>query len=164
MQYINGNFAKAYNREHNKTGRFWGGRFHSTVIDSDTQLLNCIIYAELNMVRNKFVDDPANWPWSSYCAHAYGEYNQVVDFHPVYLQLADTAEQRRLVYQSMVEERILEKGLFRDAAFSAGVITGSESFVKTLLDKLDCTNSYYRNRKIYPCGDQNVYSLRRSPS
>ena len=58
MQYLHGQFAKAYNRKYKKTGHFWGERFHSTVIESTTQMLNTLMYVERNMLANGHVKSP----------------------------------------------------------------------------------------------------------
>ena len=34
MGHLSGNFAKAYNKKHGRTGHFWGERFFSTVIET----------------------------------------------------------------------------------------------------------------------------------
>ncbi len=163
MQYVSGNYAKAYNRAHRKTGRFWGGRFHSTVIESDTQFLNCVTYIELNMVRNFVVDDPAEWPWSSYQSHVSGGENPLLDYHPLYLELGDSLEECQNAYQEIVNERIREKGLSRQPVLSEGIIYGSEAFVRELLEKYGQKLPYYQNRKSYLYEDL-FHSLRKISS
>ena len=58
MHYVDGEFAKAYNRNHNRSGHFWGERFHSTVVEADSQLFNTIAYIELNAVKARIVKSP----------------------------------------------------------------------------------------------------------
>ncbi len=160
MRYVNGNYAKAYNRAHRKTGRFWEGRFHSTIIESDSQLLNCIVYIELNMTRNGVCPDPINWPWSSHQTHVNGEDNLILDYHPLYLELGESLKECQNVYHDMVHERIREKGLGRQPAISSGIIYGSETFVRDLLEKYGKFIPYYQNRKLYSEGNR-FHSLRR---
>ena len=88
-QYLNGNYSKAYNKVHCKSGRFWGGRFYSTIIESETQFFNTLVYIELNMARAKAVEEPKDWKWSSYHAHAFGQQDRVLDFHPLYNEMAE---------------------------------------------------------------------------
>ena len=147
MQYVNGNYAKAYNKAHGRTGRFWGGRFHSTVIESDTQFLNTLIYIELNMLRNGAVDDPEDWRWSSYRAHATGAEDPILDMHELYLELGDTPEQRQKVYREMIAQHIEEKGLRREPAYSSAVILGSKTFVESLLEEYAKIADYFKQRK-----------------
>ncbi len=148
MQFVNGNFAKKYNKMHNKSGRFWGGRFHSTLIESETQLLNTLIYIELNMVRCGAVVDPNEWPWSSYHAHSNMQKNYIVDFHPIYLKLGENAYERSQSYKKMVDEKMEELG-FRKPAFSNGVVLGSEEFIHEIIDKYKSIHPFYQDRKYY---------------
>ena len=46
------------------------GRFKAILVDRDAYLLAVCRYVDLNPVRAKMVADPAQWPWSSYRAHA----------------------------------------------------------------------------------------------
>lgn len=150
MQYINGNYAKAYNRAHKRTGRFWGGRFHSTIIESERQLLMTMAYIELNLVRCGVCKDPLEWRWSSYRAHIGEQENPIVDYHLLYLDLGETLEECQEVYYEMIHDRMREKGLDRNPALSQGVIYGSENFIQALLEKYGRLIPYYQNRKYYP--------------
>ncbi len=163
MQYVNGNYAKNYNRAHKRTGRFWEGRFHSTIIESETQLLNTQIYIELNMTRNRVCRNPIDWPWSSHRAHVTGEHNPILDYHPLYLELGDSLEECQNIYHNIVNERIREKGFDQQPAISRGIIYGSESFVQNLLEKYGQIIPYYQNRKLYSQGNHS-HSLRRFSS
>ena len=40
MRYLSGNFAKAYNKKHGRSGHFWGERFFSTVIETTTHFFD----------------------------------------------------------------------------------------------------------------------------
>jgi putative transposase len=160
MQYVNGNFSRAYNRRHGKTGRFWGGRFHSTVIESDTQLFNTLFYIEFNMVRCGKVDEPGDWKWSSYRAHASGEEDPVLDLHEFYLALGATPEERQRTYREMAADYLEERGIARQPAFASGVMLGSRSFVERLLDVCARTAGYFQNRTVFEL-EANVCSLRK---
>ena len=160
MRDLNGRFARAYNKKHGRTGHFWGERFFSTVIETATHFFNAVAYIELNMLRNKAVDRPEKWRWSSYRAHACGYDDPVLDFHQMYLDLGKTPQERQQAYREMVDNRIAESSLQKDPALSAGVITGSIAFVQDLVKKFGEKIPYYRGRKIYSWGGQ--FSLKRN--
>jgi len=101
MQYLNGNYSKAYNKIHEKTGCFWGGRFYSTIIESETQFFNTLVYIELNMVRARVIENPKYWQWSSYNAHAFGKEDRVLDIHPLYNEIGRDATERQQNYRDM---------------------------------------------------------------
>ncbi len=111
MQYINGLYARNYNHRHNRTGHLWGERFSSTIIESETQLLNSIFYIELNMTRNGVTRHPKEWKWSSYHQHAKGEGAISIDFHEIYLRLGSTMKEIREKYIAMMQESMMQKGL-----------------------------------------------------
>ena len=147
MQQLNGGFAKAYNKKHGRTGHFWGDRFHSTVIESDTQFFNTILYVESNPIRAGLIKDLAEWEWSSYAANAYGKQNPILDKHSLYLALGTTPEARQEAYRKMSESRLEEKGYKH--VLSKGLIVGSENFVRNLIQKLGEKSKFYRDRRVF---------------
>ena len=154
MQYINGQYAKNYNRRHQRTGHFWGERFYSTIIESERQLLNTIFYIELNMVRNGVTSHPKEWKWSSYNQHAKGKGPIDIDFHDIYISLGKTAKQRKKKYITMMKERMMQKGLLsKQSHFTYGLIFGSESFIKEIIARYT-SHKYYEDRKIYSLDSQ----------
>lgn len=160
MQYINGQYAKNYNRRHKKIGHFWGGRFHSTIIESENQLLNTIFYIELNMTRNGVTKHPKDWKWSSYNQHAKGEGPISIDFHQIYIALGNARKERYKRYVNMINEKIIDKGLLsKQPQVTYGLILGSESFVKEIISKYT-SHVYYKNRKHFTV-DENTYCLKK---
>ena len=61
MRFLQGTFAQDYNRRKNRSGAFWSGRFHATLIQDGCHLARCMFYIGLNMVRNKAVRHPSEW-------------------------------------------------------------------------------------------------------
>jgi putative transposase len=66
MKKAAGESGQGYNRRKGRSGAFWEGRFHSTMVDSGRYLLQCLVYIELNMVRCGVVEHPSRWEWSGY--------------------------------------------------------------------------------------------------
>ena len=58
-------FRRAYQREHDYSGRLWGDRFFSTLIEDSEHLKNCAAYIEMNPVRAKMVQKATDYEWSS---------------------------------------------------------------------------------------------------
>jgi len=69
MRHLNGAYTQNFNRRHQKVGHLFQGRFKAVLVDRDAYLLEVCRYVELNPVRARMVDQPADWPWSSYRAH-----------------------------------------------------------------------------------------------
>lgn len=61
------------NAAYQRSGTLWEGRYKSSLIQSESYLLACMRYIELNPVRAGICPDPAHYRWSSYRANALGE-------------------------------------------------------------------------------------------
>jgi REP element-mobilizing transposase RayT len=70
MRQLNGVYTQWSNRHHQRSGHLFQGRFKGILVDSDAYLQTLSRYIALNPVRAGMVDDPADWPWSSYRATA----------------------------------------------------------------------------------------------
>src|SRR5262249_3580891 len=66
MQAVQGRFAQHYNRRKQRSGAFWEGRYHSSLVDGEDHLRRCMTYIELNMVRAAAVGHPRQWRWCSF--------------------------------------------------------------------------------------------------
>ncbi len=66
MQELNGNFARALNRRHERTGHVFRNHFYSAQFERDSHLLETCRYVVLNPVRAGLCADPGDWRWSSY--------------------------------------------------------------------------------------------------
>jgi REP-associated tyrosine transposase len=69
MRHINGVYTQVFNRQHNKVGHLFQGRFKAILVDRDAYLLEVCRYVELNPLRARMVRKPEAWAWSSYRAH-----------------------------------------------------------------------------------------------
>lgn len=65
---LNGEYAKWWNRRHQRVGHTFQGRFKDQIVERDGYLVTLCRYVARNPVRGGLVDDPAKWPWSSYAA------------------------------------------------------------------------------------------------
>lgn len=70
MRQLNGVYTQASNRRHGRVGHLFQGRFKAILVDGDAYLLELTRYVVLNPVRAGMVNNPADWPWSSYRASA----------------------------------------------------------------------------------------------
>jgi REP element-mobilizing transposase RayT len=69
MREIKVNFARFYNRRHNRRGYFWGDRFKSVIVENGETLINCLAYIDLNPLRAGLVECPEQYRWNSLGYH-----------------------------------------------------------------------------------------------
>ncbi len=90
MQSLGRRYVRYVNDRYRRTGTLWEGRFKSSLIDTDSYLLQCHRYIELNPVRAGTVEDPGHYAWSSHGHNAFGRHNPLLHSHPLYLALGST--------------------------------------------------------------------------
>lgn len=104
MQKLGRRYVGQFNARHRRSGTLWEGRYKSCLIDSETYLLHCSRYIDLNPVRARMVADPTRFPWSS-CASLCGEHDDpLLSPHPVYMRLGATRAERGTAYRSLLRE------------------------------------------------------------
>lgn len=68
MQWLNGTYAQAFNRRHDRVGHLFQGRFKAFLVDKENYMLEVLRYVVLNPVRAKMVSRPEDYAWSSHRA------------------------------------------------------------------------------------------------
>ncbi len=58
MQKLERSYVGQFNARHRRTGTFWEGRYKSCLVDTQSYLVHCYRYIELNPVRARMTDDP----------------------------------------------------------------------------------------------------------
>jgi putative transposase len=129
MQYLGRYYVRRFNYRYRRSGTLFEGRFKSSIVQSREYLLVCQRYIELNPVRAGMVSDPADYTWSSYRAHAFGQSVGLWQPHQDYLALGETSIERMSVYRGFFEQQISAKVLtnIRDA-LNTGLVLGNERF------------------------------------
>ncbi len=127
IQMLGRYYVPYYNHSYRRSGTLWEGRYKATLIDSESYLLTCMRYIELNPVRAGMVEHPSGYPWSSYRCNALGEPDELVQPHPMYLRLGKTDEERQATYRQLFKHHITESSMdeIRDATNKAWVLGNS---------------------------------------
>ncbi|CAN5363978.1 transposase [soil metagenome] len=129
MKHLSARQTRFLNRVEHRTGTLWSGRFHCSVVDTERYLLACSRYIDMNPVRALMVDDPADYPWSSYRQKAglVGEF--WIDEDPAYEALGTTAAERRTRYREFLASEIPDEQLaLIRTAVKRNQLTGSREF------------------------------------
>lgn len=138
MKHLGQRYVQYFNRTHDRTGSLWEGRFKSSIVESDSYLLTCQRYIELNPVRAGMVEKPAQHPWSSFRANALGDPSALLTPHPAYQALGKSTEARARNYLSLFDDSLSAESLklIRDA-INGGFALGGKGFVATLEHLMD---------------------------
>jgi putative transposase len=59
-------YTQAFNRQQERRGPLFEGRFHHVVVDRDEYVIHLCRYVHLNPVTAGLVSNPAKWPYSNY--------------------------------------------------------------------------------------------------
>ena len=129
MKRLGQRYVQYINRAYCRSGTLWEGRFKSCITDDEHYVLGCYRYIELNPVRAKIVEHPAEYRWSSYRHNAQGQIDERLSAHCVYLGLSHTAEQRQYAYRELFRNE-LDAGLVDEIRQSTNgnYAMGSERF------------------------------------
>ena len=102
MKNLGQRYVQSTNRRFGRTGSLWEGRFRSALAQDGAYVLNCYRYIELNPVRARIVEHPAEFPWSSFRNNGEAEPSDMLAPHPDYLALGESAGERARHYRSLV--------------------------------------------------------------
>ncbi|MBI4986022.1 MAG: transposase [Rhodocyclales bacterium] len=94
-------YVQYVNTTYRRTGTLWDSRYKSSLIQTETYLLWCMRYIELNPVRAGMVESPARYPWSSYGHNGLARPDPLVVPHPLYLALGTDAYERSIAYRTI---------------------------------------------------------------
>jgi putative transposase len=106
MQALGRRYVRYVNDRYHRTGTLWEGRYKACPVESETYLLRCHRYIELNPVRAAMVAAPGAYPWSSYPANALGAHDAVLHPHPAYWALGADATARQCAYRALVADAL----------------------------------------------------------
>jgi putative transposase len=131
MQKLEGEFAEYYNLHKKRTGAFWNGRYHATMIDSGQYLWNCMKYIDVNMVRAGAVAHPDQWTWCGYdeLEGKRKRYRLLDLTRAMELLGACAAEDLAGNYRTAVIQTLESGRLAREPVWTESIAVGSESFV-----------------------------------
>lgn len=133
MKRLGQRYVQYINRRYNRVGTLWQGRYHSSLVDTESYFMACQRYIELNPVRAGIVAHPVDYEWSSYRVHAHGEESEIVVPHDLYIGIGANGRTREEGYRALFTDPLppstLEK--VRQATRSNG-ICGTPTFSEEL--------------------------------
>lgn len=138
LQLAAGKTAQEYNQRKNRKGAFWDDRYHATAIETGEHLFQCLVYIDLNMLRNGVVEHPSQWVHSGYneiqnppSRYALIDRKQLIECCGM-----GSDEQLCKEHREWVEEAIAKKEFSRKPELSESIAVGSKAFVENVGKKL----------------------------
>jgi REP element-mobilizing transposase RayT len=174
MRNIQSAFARWYNRNNNRRGRFWADRFKSVYLENEAAVLDCMLYVELNPVRAGLVERPEDWRGSSIFLRDIGKADWLMPLSEI---LAQPCEEKALIEfrerlyhrgsvptkqgQASISQAVLDqeaargfanRGVYRKrlAYFVDGLAVGTEQFLRDQITRMRENGQYLRRRNPIP--------------
>lgn len=135
MHLLNWKYANDYNQRRKRKGHLWWDRYKNIPVQSNAYALSLMRYINRNPIRANMVRRPGDWRWSGFHALGRGLPDRLITFHPVYLSLGATAEERQINYSAVVEEESIESEQNLKSKFSEAEFIGSDIFGKAMAKK-----------------------------
>jgi len=130
MQDVGRRYVRIFNDEHGRTGTLWEGRYKSSLVETETYLMTCHRYIELNPVRAGLVDDPGSYRWSSHRHYVFGADDPLVAKHPIFDRLGDNPTTRCSTFRALFRESIATELIERiRVTTNQGWALGSDVFL-----------------------------------
>jgi len=132
MHWLNGTYAAWFNRQHQRWGHLFGGRFKAFLIEKETYFAEVVRYVVLNPVRAGIVKRPEDYRWSSYRATAGMESaREWLDVDAALGAFAPDKELARQYYREFVAAKLASDERLWDKAMNA-IYLGTEAWAKTM--------------------------------
>jgi putative transposase len=131
MQSLAGDFAQAYNLRKNRTGAYWGDRYHAVMVDSGVYLWRCLQYIDLNMVRCGVVEHPSDWDFCGYNELVGTKRrNRLIDIRTLVGLLGAGYDQAQVcsAYAAAIEAKLELRDFQREAMWTEALAVGNEDF------------------------------------
>jgi len=138
LRVVGSSYAQYINKTYRRTGTLWEGRHKASAVESESYLLRCYRYIELNPVNANMVESPEEYRWSSYHSNAWGDASTIVTPHLEYLSLGKDTESRCFHYRELFKVDLSQQDLhsFKKAAHYS-VPVGSDRFVEQIKIELN---------------------------
>lgn len=121
MQAVGRDYVRYVNDAQGRSGTLWEGRYRSTVIDPEQQLLACMAYMDLNPVRHGIAAEASAYAWSSHAHYAGLRVDALLTPHPQWWLLGNTPFAREAAYAERVRQGI---SAAQEDAITASVLGG----------------------------------------
>jgi REP element-mobilizing transposase RayT len=128
IRQLNGTYTQYFNKKYQRVGHLLQGRFKSILVEKENYLLELSRYIALNPLRANLVEDPKDWPYSSY-PQAIGIAKKIPCLFPDWIlsQFGPDKKSAIISYQEFVLSGINKESPFKQV--KGQIFLGSENFL-----------------------------------
>jgi REP element-mobilizing transposase RayT len=132
MRQLNGVYTQYFNREYNRVGHVFQGRFKGILVERDSYLMELSRYVVLNPVRAGMVNQAEDWTWSSYLA-TQGKVKKPVWLETDWIlgQFSSNRETAVMLYNNFVREGVGLPAIWE--GLRKQIYMGSDQFIDSML-------------------------------
>ena len=146
MQYINGSYTNFFNRRTHRSGHLFQGRYKAILVDVGRYLLQLSRYIHLNPVRAGLVEQPQNYPHSSYNSFISKKGEEIITRELIWGMISKDERYGPSRYRSFVERELEGESENPLEDVYAGAVLGEKSFIRAALDRLK--DNVYRREEV----------------
>jgi len=159
LQLVAGQIAQEYNQRKNRKGAFWEDQYHATAIQSNEQLIKCMVYMDLNMVRAGVVKYPEGWEHSGFNEiqnppKRYGLIDLKILINLIKIKNYGSL---KAMHRKWIDDALKKKELVRESKWTECIAVGDKLFIEIIKKLLGIQP---KGRKMEKTGSE--YSLRES--
>lgn len=131
MHYLNTSYVNWFKARHKVAGVIFQGRYKSILVDENNYGVHLSAYIHLNPSRAGIVENPREYPWSSYLTYVNGETSPVVlDTDFILGQFDNDKIRAQKKYETYVtENRTMENPMQKSFK---GLALGSNTFIDSI--------------------------------
>lgn len=133
MQALGRRYVRRFNLRHGRSGTLWEGRYRSTLVDAEADMLTCMAWLDLSPVWEGAVAAPQDDPWSSHGHYVGLRHERWLAVPAQYWALGNTPFAREAAYADRVRQGV---SLADRARLQAAVMGGWVSGTPPFLDQL----------------------------
>jgi len=136
MHFINGAYTTYINVKRKRSGHLFQGRYKAIVIDADSYLLELSRYIHLNPVRAGIVENPGEYPYSSYKSYITKNKESMITRDLILEMLSKQKGGVKKRYRAYVESVLGEELENPLKNIYGGMMLGSNIFIKNILGRI----------------------------
>ena len=133
MHGLNGGYTGYFNRKYGRVGHLFQGRYRGILVEKETYLIPLSRYVHLNPVRAGVVENPEEYPWSSYRGFiGRGKKEEWVEYSGILSEFGRDQTRARRGYRKYVEEGLSQEAQSPLGGLRGGLVLGGEAFVEKI--------------------------------